>query len=355
MSATIEPFIKVVFLRYSSTFEIPIQAENTVISDINFFSAYQKTSRKNIVIDIMYNVKGKAIIFCDSSTMAKEIMEEFKDNYLFICSEQNENAEYMDKDKRQQLIETHKFDCKYLICTSALDVGFSIEDEEVKDIVCTYSPDNWTTIMQSIGRKRQVNENDKATLHIRNYSQKQIETMLETNEKRFEHYNFYQKKGELEYIKAYRKNPDKNQIMYLDYQTEDGTIKPCLRVDRFVSGFYEYQRDILQDIQKCGSYGKYLKEQLRIADSVPIRYKKKEAYKSSKLQEIVAEGKIYTRDNLEELTKKMNVRNDKREPLKRPSAINARLKELELPFEIKITEDEQGHKQYQLVYTGQDE
>ncbi len=357
MSATIEPFIKVVFLRYSTTFEIPIQAENTVISDINFFSAYQKEVRKEVIIDIMHHVKSKAIIFCDNASMAVEIysLPEFKDNSLFICSEQNKNAEYMDADKRKELIRTHKFDCKYLICTSALDVGFSIEDETVKDIVCTYSPDNWTIIMQSIGRKRQVNEKDKATLHIRDFSLAQIEDMLKTNKERFEHFDFYEKMGELEYLKAYRKKTDESQIMYLDYQTENGTMQPCLRVDRFVCGFYEYQRDILQDIQKCGSFGKYLKEQLRISDSIPVRYKKKDEYKSSKLHEIAEEGKIYTFANLEELTKKMNVQNKKRERLKRVSSINNRLQELGLPFEIKTTEDEEEHNLYQLVYIGQDE
>ena len=357
MSATIEPFIKVVFLRYSTTFEIPIQAENTVISDINFFFAHQKKVKKEVIIDIMHYVKDKAIIFCDNATMAVEIyqMEEFIDNSLFICSEQNKNAEYMDKDKRKELIRTHKFDCKYLICTSALDVGFSIEDEAVKDIICTYSPDNWTIIMQSIGRKRQVKEKDKVTLHIRDFSQKQIDELIKTNEGRFEHYNFYQQRGEIEYLKAYRKKHDENNIMYFDYQTVDGNIQPCLRADRYLCGFYEYQRDVLQDIQKCGSYEKYLKEQLRISDSVVIRHKNKGDYRRTKLHEIAAEGKIYTWDNLEELTKKMNIQNKKRERFKRPREINMRLKELEYPFEIKTTEDEKDHKQYQLVYTGQDE
>ena len=362
ISATIKPFLKVVFLHYASTFEIPIPAENTVISDINFFSAYRKKVKKEIIIDIMHHVQDKAIIFCDSAAMAKKIykMKEFKDNSLFICSEYNDDCkDLMDKEKRQQLIETHRFDCKYLICTSALDVGFSIEDAAVKDIVCTYSPENWTTIMQSIGRKRQIDKNDKATLHIRDFSQKQIEDMLTKNEGRFEHFKFYQQRGELAYLKEYRKKPDKNQIMYFDYQDEGGTMQLRLKIDRFVCGFYEYQKEVLQNIQKCGSYSKYLKEQLRLSDSVVIRHKKKDEYKSSELMAIVEEGKIYTWDNLEELTKKMNVRNSKRELLKRVSSINKRLQELGHPYEIRTTKDKDEHKLYQLVikkslpFTGQ--
>ena len=360
MSATPEPFVELIFnyLPCPSTHEIKIPSENTVIRDINFFSSYQTKTTQEILIDIMQNVKDKAIIFCNSAAMAKEIyvMEQFRDNSLFICSEHNKDySQYIDTKLRDKMIETGRFDRKYLICTSALDVGFSIEDEQVKDIVCTFSPENWTNLVQSIGRKRQVNPQDKATLHIRDYSQDQINKAIDRNADRFEYYNFYQQRGELEYLKAYRKRyHDKNDIMVFDYRLDNNGIpQPYLKIDKFVLAYYKYQEKVLREIEKARSYAEYLKEKLQIANDVVIRHKTKAEYQSSKLQEIAAEGIIYTSDNLAELTKKMNVQNKKRERLKQPSAINKRLEELGLPFEIKITKDKQRHKQYQLVYTGQ--
>lgn len=363
MSATPEPFIELIFnyLPHPNTHEILITADNTVISDINFFDTYKSKTTKETIIDIMENVKGKAIIFCNSAAMAKELylMDEFKSNSLFICSEHNEKySQYIDKELRDKMIETHRFDCKYLICTSALDVGFSIEDETVKDIVCTFTPENWTNIIQSIGRKRQVNENDKATLHIRNFSQDQIDKAIERNTERYECINYYRKNGELAYMKEYRKKYDKNRLIVTDYRlSDDGTPQEYIKEDKFVLAYYEYQKKILQEIKKHGSYAEFLKSKLHITDDTTIRHKRKDDYIDSRLREIAAEGIIYTWDNLEELTKRMNVKSSgkKRKVLKRPTDINKRLQEMEKPFEIKITDDEQRRKQYQLVYTGQDE
>lgn len=360
MSATPEPFTELIFnyLPNPNTYEIQIPPENTVIRDINFFSSYQTKTTQEILIDIMQNVKDKAIIFCNSAAMAKEIyvMEQFRDNSLFICSEHNKDySQYIDTQHRDKMIATHKFDCKYLICTSALDVGFSIEDIEVKDIVCTFTPENWTNIMQSIGRKRQVNPQDKATLHMRNYSQDQIDKAIDRNAERFEYYNFYQQRGEREYLKAYRKRyHDKNNIMVFDYRLDDNGIpQPYLKIDKFVLAYYEYQKKILREIKKARSYAEYLKDKLQIANDVVIRRKTKDDYIDSRLKAIAAEGKIYDSVTLDELTAKLNIRNSKREVLKRPSAINKRLQEMEKPYMIKTTEDKQRHKQYQLVYTGQ--
>ncbi len=103
-----------------------------------------------------------------------------------------------------------------------------------------------------------------------------------------------------------------------------------------------YVREKLTVVKECI---KFIEQFERRA----IRHMAKAECQRDKLQEIAAEGIIYTSDNLAELTKKMNVQNKKRERLKRPSAINNRLKELGLPFVIKIAEDKQRHKQYRLI------
>jgi hypothetical protein len=110
-----------------------------------------------------------------------------------------------------------------------------------------------------------------------------------------------------------------------------------------------YVREKLTVAKECIKFiEQFEKEAIRL-ERKAIRHMVKAECQKNKLQEIVAEGMIYTSDNLAELTKKMNVQNKKRERLKRPSAINNRLKELGLPFAIKITEDKHRHKQYRLI------
>lgn len=103
-----------------------------------------------------------------------------------------------------------------------------------------------------------------------------------------------------------------------------------------------YVREKLTVVKECIKF-------IEQFEKKAIRHMVKAECQRNKLQEIAAEGIIYTSDNLAELTKKMNIQNKKRERLKRPSAINNRLKELGLPFAIKITEDKQRHKQYRLI------
>lgn len=103
-----------------------------------------------------------------------------------------------------------------------------------------------------------------------------------------------------------------------------------------------YVREKLTVVKECIKF-------IEQFEKKAIRHMVKAECQRDKLQEIAAEGIIYTSDNLAELTKKMNIQNKKRERLKRPSAINNRLKELGLPFAIKITEDKQRHKQYRLI------
>jgi hypothetical protein len=209
--------------------------------------------------------------------------------------------------------------------------------------------------MQSIGRKRQVNPQDKATLHIRDYSQNQIDDAIDRNSGRFEYYNFYQQRGELEYLKAYRKRyHDKNDIMVFDYRLDNNGIpQPYLKIDKFVLTYYEYQKKIFKEIKKASSYAKYLKDKLQIADDVKIRHKKKDDYIDSRLKAIAAEGKIYTYKNLKELTTKLNIPGNNRMPLKSAPAINKRLQEMGKPYIIETTEDEQRHKHYKFIYIEQ--
>lgn len=346
ISATPEPMRIIIEHFYNFFKTSAIIAENTVIKKINTFSAYKAKDTKQTVIDIMASVPNKAVVFSESAQMANDIYcdEAFKQDSLFICSKYNNNyAHNMDIAKRDKMISRNKFECKYLICTKALDVGFNLEDANIKDIICTFTPENWTAIIQALGRKRQIDEDtDKVILHIKDFTKSQIEKMLQKNEEQFEHYNYYKRYGKSAYMKIYRKEHDPSKIMYF----EDDGEQIQLKVDVFIFAYYKYQQQILEEILQRESYAEYLKEKLN-CKNVPIYRKKKEDYGIySRLEKL--EGQTFNAANKSELIQALNIRNGKK-IMKDMHMIDKYLRKLETPYCIDFGKDANRHITYTVM------
>lgn len=103
----------------------------------------------------------KWIVFVNSKSDGKK-----------LCDTLGADAMFLDSDSRNQkettptwdtLVESSRFDCRVLICTSVLDNGVNIEDDAVKHIV-TFTYDK-TELLQMIGRKR-VKSGEKVFLYL---------------------------------------------------------------------------------------------------------------------------------------------------------------------------------------------
>ena len=118
------------------------------VKDIKFFKIGFDEEKRNNVQNILNEIdktEEKAIVFCDSKKYAHDLYEQYSEKSIFICSLtdgkfENDNAaseKSGDHNKYLHMLTENNFDCKYVFCTSALDVGFSIKDRQVKHIICS--------------------------------------------------------------------------------------------------------------------------------------------------------------------------------------------------------------------------
>lgn len=214
----------------------------SVVKDIEFFKVgWSEQKHKNVqrIIDKIDKTEDKAIVFCDSKQDALELHEKYKNNSLFICSRSSDkkgkyfkaNAINSAPEAYSKMLSEHRFDCKYVFCTSALDVGFSINDKQVKHIICMLQ--DWNGVIQAVGRKRIMNKdlNDRVTLYLPYYSNQTIGKKKKEGLKMLEHRNYLYNYGAAAYMEKYEKIPDPAKIVYYRH-TKDGACEPA--IDEFV-------------------------------------------------------------------------------------------------------------------------
>ena len=117
---------------------------------------------------LIQNMDGeeKSIYFGDAN-QAFELSNKFEDA-SFICAKNNIKY-YKEKEMSRvvaQISEKSSFESRLLCTTKVLDNGVNIADLDLKNVIIdTLNP---ITLIQELGRKRVLNENDTINLYIRN-------------------------------------------------------------------------------------------------------------------------------------------------------------------------------------------
>ena len=140
--------------------------------DIDFVNWTIESLVTHIKDSAMEKSSDKWLIFVASKSDGKDIEAEFnkglgkndKKKAVFISSDNKSDGN--SKTEFDNIINTQKFDCDYLICTSVLDNGVSIKDETVKDIVAFDIFDR-IELLQMIGRIRVAENKQKIRVHIK--------------------------------------------------------------------------------------------------------------------------------------------------------------------------------------------
>lgn len=280
----------------------------------------------------------KAIVFCDTAKYAHDLHKKYKDS-MFICSNSNEKNKNFAKDivsssdpeAYQKMLHEHKFDCKYLFCTSALDVGFSIRDKQVKHIICLLW--DWNGIVQAIGRKRIIDNDDTFTVYLKDYNSHQIGGLKTDNKKKFEHFKYFEEHGAQAYYDKYEKIPDPAKIMYYG-RNEKKEFAPA--VDLLVLCYYaDYLGEILDEINAIDSrkykYQNWVLRQL----GLPEKKDRSPFGIERDLKPLADEKKIFVgKEEMSELAKIIGEKDERGRPLTTPPKINQRLKELGVHYRI---------------------
>ena len=244
------------------------------INKVEFFSVlYEDIKRRNVEkilrLSDNFEIQGgsnlldevpedeKTIVFCDSVRYAHDLYKKYESQSVFICSKDSpKNKKYLkdvaDDAIFSKMLTEHKFDCKYLFCTSALDVGISFRDRQIKRIICLLH--DWNSITQAIGRKRMIDKDDTVTLHLPYYNNQGIGGLMVQLENKFEHYYYLKEYGAEAYLQKYQKCYDPAKIVY--YRDMGGGLS-IPDVDKFVLANYQHQKHCLLAINAINSPNKY--------------------------------------------------------------------------------------------------
>lgn len=144
------------------------------------------------------------------------------------------------------------FEKRILFTTTVLDNGVDLKDENINHIFSEiFNPDS---LIQSLGRKRSLNENDACTFYIREFQPKAIQGFININNAQLEPVKLYKK----DYNKFYREygNGQKrqqlknNRIFYSYFAEKKSNSKPKINECRFRK--YEQDNNVLLQMKKLG-------------------------------------------------------------------------------------------------------
>lgn len=195
--------------------------------DFNFIDSVSGFESYSELIEPICYSKDRWLLFVDSIKKGealrvllenKGIETSFVHSKFKKCSNTNE-------EDLSYLLSHGKFKGKCLIATKAIDNGISIKDEKLRHIV-TFGTEK-TELLQMIGRKRIVNENDRFCLYIKNSSEREIE-------RRFE-----------------QKLKDYHEIMSIMHGNQvliDLAFNKMLKSDNLVKYLYSYQSRVYLNV-----------------------------------------------------------------------------------------------------------
>ncbi|MEG2235932.1 MAG: DEAD/DEAH box helicase family protein, partial [Clostridia bacterium] len=148
--------------------------EYNIKAPLEYDNLYYFTNYDNL-IKLLNQIPNneKAICFFSSVERALDFSTKYE-NSAFICSEYNKAYASSSNDKiKEQIVNTDKFNCKYLFTTSVLDNGINLCDPQLKHIITDIL--DVDTVQQCIGRKRMQGDCDKATIYVKQFLPQSIE------------------------------------------------------------------------------------------------------------------------------------------------------------------------------------
>ena len=186
------------------------ESDYDYIKKVVFFKGDKNNS---YITENIAKVKRKAIYFSTSAERAYKMHLLYKAQSNFMCSKANKD---FSKYANQNAIQDEKFDSKYLMATKVIDNGVNITDRDVKDIFCDIMDS--TTLIQCIGRKRIVDGRDKLTLHLKDFSAKDLQGKINLMQSYIDKADAY-----IFNIEQNKMNKDEKEIpilCYVDKQTD---------------------------------------------------------------------------------------------------------------------------------------
>lgn len=233
---------------------------------------YRADELVSIIDEILKSeTDSKIVVFCNNTNRIFEMQQVYREAAHYYCSKYTRNRELKqlcgwneaeDPDYIKYYSEDLiTFEKRILFTTSALDNGVDLKDKNIKHIFTELI--DVDIMVQSLGRKRSISEDDKCIFYIREYQTKGIQGILNQVERQLKPIDLYTK----DYKSFYGKYGDgkmrnllkQNHIIYMKFGEErkSGRIK----INRCRYYKYIQDRDMYRNMKALGHIG-YLEQML---------------------------------------------------------------------------------------------
>lgn len=294
--------------------------------------------KKESIISLLKNLPEgeKAIYFSNSAEEAYDIMNTFSERAVFICSPDKKfYGKFSNKKTLREIVEKRTFSAEILCTTKLLDTGVNIEDSSIKTIIIDSSDP--VNLIQSVGRKRIINDEDELNLYVRNLHGGDIYQGIEKCNKILWWAKELETLGEFEFQLKYRKS---NYHSIID---NDFTVNIAIRT------YYEYMLKFYKFLGKSEkNFIKFVRKQFDnfVEEEIPAEFEiqKKDIIK------IIEENKgiKFFSEEQDKIAKKLfdavlssGVSNDRYMGL---NSISKILKNSKLPYKISSIQETKGER-----------
>ena len=319
--------------------EYYIETDFDYIKDLNFI--YGVNDIKDIVAQKIA-LGEKVLIFTTSGRdILKSIYRTFKNDTMVYVSKNNSlYEEYVDEELIDQMLKTGKLPKKILLATSVIDAGVSIWDKDVKTIILDVPNDN--TLIQSLGRKRFNDKEEKISVYCKMRNQRDISRSIVRVKNNIDKSTYYKEKGVEKYLIKYGAT-SLTEPVKLKFDEETNSLKV------FFNPLYEerlkvdlaYYNKLRADDAIEENYAKHIASLLKQKEYKIIPRTKNNYARNNTQDKIAKEYKLLVKllkeGELEEenfLAIKRVIEKNSKGKATIPK-INKRLKEIGLDYEIK--------------------
>lgn len=229
-------------------YELPVDYEK--IKKLRFFNK-DSNIEKFIQSAIKNNIK--AMFFINDTEKAYQLHKKYQDHTLFNCSKnQTKYYKYVSEDKIEEMLVNEKFKELILITTTVMDVGVNIKDKDLHNIVISNINDV-EQVIQCIGRKRIMNNDDYINLFIQSIDNQQLGRRKGKLVNRIKQPLELMESTVGEFTNKYTRSLEMSDILYDDV-IEGESHMITKKVNRLM--LYKCQKDI-ETIDKMVSLGRF--------------------------------------------------------------------------------------------------
>ena len=309
------------------------------IKSLTFF--HEKEQLEKIAAQVISSNR-KAVFFIQSTERALELYRKFKNNMVFSCSKGNlEYKKYMNETLIASIADNCTFDSAILVTTAALDSGFTLKDSAINTIVVDMMEPE--TVIQCVGRKRPINNDDKIDLYIRGRTNEEVNRSLQQMVQDIKSAKLFFENEEEYHISNHRQNSANNVIYNRPIGYDDNGNLQYVKSPNYskIARLEYYAYNLFPSITKAKikfGYDKYLARHFGFFDDESKQY----TYKvlSSKRQTLIEYldsiigVKMFTPKDRKPLIDKIGLKDYKGKLQKNLITLNTYLQDENLPYTI---------------------